>query len=126
MIVPLSVAFFPEESDDQDVVVHYRLTCDHDDCQAEAIPCFISPDFEVEEKDHYCPAHAPIHGFCAGCGIFVGVFENSPCLGYCPDCAEEKLAEELSIPSLPALKIMPLFISLPVDGPKLEDVDIDW
>ena len=84
MIIPLSVTFFPEESDEQDVVVHYHLICDHEGCQAEAIPCFISPDCEAAEPDHYCPDHAPAHGFCAGCGLFaVGSFEDSLIPGCC-------------------------------------------
>jgi len=94
MIIPLSVTFFPEESDEQDVVVHYHLICDHEGCQAEAIPCFISPDCEAAEPDHYCPDHAPAHGFCAGCGLFaVGSFEDSLIPGCCPDCVGEMLAE---------------------------------
>jgi hypothetical protein len=76
MIIPLSVSFVPAPPDEPVITIEYRLTCDH------------------EEPDHYCPDHAPMHGFCAGCGVFaVGSFEDSLIPGCCPDCVREMLAE---------------------------------
>lgn len=65
--------------------------CQHVNCDvAAAIACYV-PGSETPDA-WYCRTHAPIHGFCAGCGELHGGeddFENSQD-GLCDLCSSER------------------------------------
>lgn len=73
-----------------------HATCEHDGCDADAIPCQLDDDRCAERVTEWlCPEHAAEAGYCASCGDFWGgidTFEfRHP--GLCDHCWEALRAD---------------------------------
>ncbi len=65
--------------------------CEHEGCDAKIV--MVCSNFTGGEPDwddeHFCPEHAPRHGYCGRCGDFwsgIYTFESS---GYCDECWDD-------------------------------------
>ena len=59
--------------------------CDHEGCAEDAFPCYAADDAAA----WFCLAHAPEHGYCAGCGQSWAATGDLDADGLCPSCAAE-------------------------------------
>jgi hypothetical protein len=66
--------------------------CQHEGCAEPGMLCTytFAEDEQGEWQDEFfCPAHAPGHGYCAGCGNFWAGITTFEVSGYCEHCLAE-------------------------------------